>query len=315
MSTLVFGRRARRLAVAISAHLCLVAGCGGSSEEVLRSDMASLEQRVADLERASGRVQMELTSMEEDVLLLEDRVEAHRLSLERRGMVRARSRDELPRYAPPPVETAHTPPSLPVERVYPPTREEPAEILITNETLAAYSEAYGPGGSADWNLAGRSTSAPLPPVVTGDRLPTQTVDEPEVPAETAATEPSTASGVALYQESLRWFNAGNYSRALSGFEAFLEAAPTDDYRDNALYWIGECHYATGRFPEALASFQRVVRECPDGNKVPDSLLKIGLTYERLNNRSEASEVLSALVETYPMTDAARRASERLTELN
>jgi TolA-binding protein len=54
---------------------------------------------------------------------------------------------------------------------------------------------------------------------------------------------------------------------------------------------------------------------PDGNKVPDSLLKIGLSYEQLDNRRRASQVLSDLVESYPTSDAARRAEEHLGELN
>ena len=97
-------------------------------------------------------------------------------------------------------------------------------------------------------------------------------------------------------------------------ERFLASNPEADYMDNALFWIGECHYGLGDYSESIRFFQRVVSEYPDGNKVPDSLLKVALTYERLNDIANAREVLVVLVETYPTTEAARRATERLREL-
>jgi len=342
-------------------------------------DMHRLEQRIADLERGSGRVNGQLSGLEEDVLLLEDRVEAHRLSLERRGMVRARSRDELPRYhAPARVAEAHERPAsiensaydrLPTERVTPrastrteersdPASARPAgvphlpvvtatpesvqtsdedeaveELLITNETLRAFVDEHGgapvasAGGSASSGGSRSANRRPLPPVVVGDRLPSGSASStPAAPATTAsqgATTPATSvaaaspsgAGIPLYQESLRAFNAGDYRGARLGFQRFLDEGAPFDYQDNAMFWIGECHYAEGSFTAALETFEQVVRDYPDGNKIPDSLLKIGLTYERLNNLGSATEVLTMLVETYPTTDAARRASERLAGLN
>jgi tol-pal system protein YbgF len=96
--------------------------------------------------------------------------------------------------------------------------------------------------------------------------------------------------------------------------AFVATAPEADYMDNALFWMGECHYGMGDYPQALSYFQRVVSEYPDGNKVVDSLLKVALSHERLEQPEQAVEVLSVLVETYPSTDAARRATERLRAL-
>ena len=287
-------------------------GCGGS-EETLRDDLVGLEQRIGDLERGAGRTHAQLNSLEQDVLLLEDRVEAQRLSLERRGAVEARRPNQLPRYEPPPVAPAYAAiEELPVQRIMPAaTNQELEELVITNETLNDYVSAYGGVGVSGSVSTG---TRPLPPVVHNDRLPSTARTTPSQVGVEAA-RPAQAAGVDLYQSSLRHFNQGSYDSALTGFERFLSEGPSPDYSDNALYWIGECHYATGEYASALQSFERVVRDHPNGNKVPDSLLKIGLTYERMNNNQEANEVLSVLVETYPLTDAARRASEHLTELN
>jgi tol-pal system protein YbgF len=130
----------------------------------------------------------------------------------------------------------------------------------------------------------------------------------------SAPPASNQSGLAIYRRALDEFNGGEYERSIESLREFIASGPEDDYMDNALFWLGECHYGLGRYQDALASFQQVVSSYPDGNKVPDSLLKVALTYERLSNDSSAREVLSVLVDTYPSTDAARRAEERLRAL-
>jgi tol-pal system protein YbgF len=311
--------KTNRLAVALWMTLFAMGGCG-SGEEALLSDMSRLEQRITDLERSSGRNQVRVSDLDERVLLMEDRVEAQRLALERRGLVRQRGRDELPRYEAPPVEPAYSYlDELPVQVMAPgpviPLRasdgENVEEIIITNESLRAWVDENGgvPEPSSQSATPQRRTTRPpsggrIPPVVIGDRLPVTgdpVITQPMLPSE---------SPLDLYQASLRAFNDGAYDDARGGFEEFLGQEPSDDYVDNALYWIGECYYATGDYSDALRSFQRVVQEFPDGNKVPDSLLKIGLLYELFQNEQQACEIMNALVETYPLTEAARRASGR-----
>lgn len=307
----------------VGLSLVLGTGCASTTDDTVRSDMAGLEQRIADLERGGGRTRAQVDDIEQDILLLEDRVEAQRLSLERRGAVAARTRNELPTYQAPAGERVPARISqLPVERVTPPNPQEiplrtqaefepQTEIVITNQTLNDFTAQNG-------------ASMPLPPaagptprsVPAPAALPVSAVHTPsQIPAPRVAAATSANTGVGVYQEALSQFNEGSYANALRGFEQFLAEGASWDYQDNAHYWIGECHYALGALDTALTHFERVVTDYADGNKVPDSLLKIGLTYQRLNNQREASEVLNVLVQTYPLTDAARRASERLTELN
>lgn len=342
-----FWKQAQGWALAVGC-VTLGSGCAGGDEQ-LRADLVALEQRIADLERSSGRMSGSISSVQEDVLLLEDRVEAQRLSLERRGMVRSRARDELPRYETPSPVALSTPtdrpspapgaPELPVERLAPrgraadvaPPREgipelpvvqaAPAaddgpveELVITNDTIDQFVAQHGgvsPASDGGFRSSA-TTGEPLEPVVRNDRLPVRSESAGNGASRGGAGDDGSIS---LYQESLALFNDGDYRGARTGFQRFLDGDSPEDYRDNALFWIGECHYAEGSYTAALAAFERVVREFPDGNKVPDSLLKIGLTHERLNDQRSASEVLRMLVETYPTTEAARRASERLLALN
>lgn len=346
-----------------------VSACGAANVATV-DDLQALQGRVDELERANGRARMQIGQMEDQIFLLQDRVEAYRLAMQRtRDPAQIRDvvtigvgpQAQPQRSAPPqttapyqsmPTASAPVPypdidplAGLPVQRLAPveaeaearatalggappaPVADEP-EIVITMETFAA---RYGDEGTASAGTsasAGRAPAAPRaaqPPVDVGNhRLPvdpggpTSVRDLPDEPTQVAVAAPAApvpgASPLATYRTALDEFNRGEYARALDSLEAFLASGPAVDYMDNTLFWMGECYYGLGEYDTALGFFQRVVSEYPDGNKVPDSLLKVALTYERLQNPDSAREVLTVLTETYPHTDAAQRATERLRSL-
>ncbi len=114
-----------------------------------------------------------------------------------------------------------------------------------------------------------------------------------------------------YYEALR---AGNHSYALTGFRNFVERFPTHDFADNAQYWIGETFYDQKRFKSALLEFRKVVDNHPDGNKVPDGLLKLGYCYNELGELSKAKQVWQQVVLLYPRSNPASLARTKLSTL-
>ena len=191
------------------------------------------------------------------------------------------------------------------------------EVVIDQ---AAFDARFGQETASAAPPRQRSSSSPTPrtaqpPVDVGShRLPTSSDDNRPVRPTASASSNSGGSPREVYDRAVDQFNQAEYADALSSLNEFVLTGPEPDYMDNALFWMGECLYGLGRYTEALGFFQRVVSEYPDGNKVPDSLLKEALTYERLENDSRAREILATLVETYPTTDAADRARQRLRDL-
>ena len=122
------------------------------------------------------------------------------------------------------------------------------------------------------------------------------------------------SAVKAYQAAYDTMKGGDLERALKGFRAFGAQYPRHDLADNAQYWVGECLYADKNFKQALGEFRRVIDDYPDGNKVPDSLLKIALSYQSLGDGPTARYVLAQVVEIFPDSSAARVARERLERL-
>jgi TolA-binding protein len=56
----------------------------------------------------------------------------------------------------------------------------------------------------------------------------------------------------------------------------------------------------------------VAEKYPTGKKVPDSMLKTGYTLFAMKEPEKARAVLESLIEKYPDSTAAAKASERLT---
>src|ERR1019366_453052 len=80
---------------------------------------------------------------------------------------------------------------------------------------------------------------------------------------------STADGgdKGTYQAAFDLLKNGQYDRAITAFQGFLNAYPNSQLADNAQYWLGEAYYVNRSFPEALAAFQRVVENFPGSRKL------------------------------------------------
>ncbi|MGM0557353.1 MAG: tol-pal system protein YbgF [Myxococcota bacterium] len=185
-----------------------------------------------------------------------------------------------------------------------------AEIVITEDDFRRFagnppsSSSESSSSSSSSKSSGKKAQAP----VTDEKLgakgeDSESVDKPKVGANPLDT----------YRTSLAQYRSGNYSEALAGFQAFLEAGPKADYVDNALYWIGECHYGLGQYAQAVKFFQRVLRETPDGNKVPDAMLKMSLAFEKLGRQDDSQALLQKLTDRYPTTNAGRLGAQKLSE--
>jgi tol-pal system protein YbgF len=130
----------------------------------------------------------------------------------------------------------------------------------------------------------------------------------------SSADSAALTGEELYRNAYMDVTRGNYELAAQSLQDYLNQFPTGPRAVEAHYYLGECHYATERYLEATAEFQRVVTDYPSARLVPAAYLKMGRAYQQLEERGLAEKAYRALVEKHPTTEEARQARSALTEL-
>ncbi len=118
----------------------------------------------------------------------------------------------------------------------------------------------------------------------------------------------------LYAAAKQAFDQGDLAKAREGFMELLKQYPNSANADNALFWIGETHYREKWFEKAILEYQKVIERYPKGNKVQAAMLKQGLAFFNLGDKTNARLVLRRLVDTWPDASETRIARQKLQEL-
>ena len=118
-----------------------------------------------------------------------------------------------------------------------------------------------------------------------------------------------------YQAAFELLKEQRYEQAAMAFQQFLISFPDSQLADNAMYWLAESYYVTGKFENALKQFQVVISRFPRSRKVPDALLKIGYSNYELQRWDAARGALGRVQDEYKGTTAARLAEQRLNRID
>lgn len=117
----------------------------------------------------------------------------------------------------------------------------------------------------------------------------------------------------LFNSAYRAYNNKGYGPAIAGFSTFLQKESNHKFADNAMFWIAECYLAQGQMLKAVGEFERLLRRYPSSEKAASSLYRIGFVYDRMQDTSKAKEYYFRVVEKHPESEAARKASRRMSE--
>lgn len=129
----------------------------------------------------------------------------------------------------------------------------------------------------------------------------------ESPSPPKPSAPSQGSPTELYLQAFADYAAGRFPQAITGFDAFIDSYPGNEYAGNAQYWLGECYYALEDYQQAVQAFENTASLYPESGKAPDALLKMVPALRRLNQFEQAREALQLLLRRYPDSPAATRA--------
>ena len=118
----------------------------------------------------------------------------------------------------------------------------------------------------------------------------------------------------VYAAAYQTFKNGQYDKSRTEFKNFLATYPDTEYAGNAQFWIGECYFFEKNYEQAILEYEKVSKNYPKGNKVPYALLKQGLSFLKLNDKTSAKLILQQVIKDFPNTNQARIARSKLQEI-
>jgi tol-pal system protein YbgF len=128
------------------------------------------------------------------------------------------------------------------------------------------------------------------------------------------TKPTMSAGD-LYNSALSDMRGGKYDLAVSGFTDYLRWYPTEQFAPNSQYYIGIIHFQAKNYEQAVKDFDMVLEHYVYNPKTEEAMLYKGKALAQLaGHKTEAVNEFRQLIKEYPKSDPARLACEELTGL-
>lgn len=126
---------------------------------------------------------------------------------------------------------------------------------------------------------------------------------------TARPEEKTA-----FEAAMTALRAADFAGAAQQYAQFLTRYPNSGYVPMVLYWHGNAQYALRQYKPAIDSYQRLLSRAPHHPRAPEALLAIANCHLELKDAKAAKATLQEVVKTYPASEAASAAKDRLSRM-
>lgn len=120
----------------------------------------------------------------------------------------------------------------------------------------------------------------------------------------------------LYDSAFSDIRDSKYENAAAKFRQFITQYPENSKAGNAQYWLSETYYVRGDYKQAAKLFAQGYQNYPKNAKAADSLLKLGLSLEKIGKKDDACLSFQQLRKQFPgeSVPANRRAAVEMKQL-
>ena len=149
-----------------------------------------------------------------------------------------------------------------------------------------------------------TTNAPVSSDLSAVQTSPLTVDNTSYQLGTITNNQTATTPASLYDQAFSYLQINDYANAQNTFENFIEKYPDHSLAANSKYWLGETFYARSDYPAASRAFARSFKDHPEGQKAPDTLLKLAMSLKGQNMKDEACLTLGELKSRFPNAPAS-----------
>ena len=118
----------------------------------------------------------------------------------------------------------------------------------------------------------------------------------------------------LYKSAIDDINQGTYVLAESRLLTFLIQFPEHELAGNAQYLLGKISYDQQKYELAINEFDKLIKRYSKSPQIPSALLMKGLAQVEIGNNKSASSSLKTLINSYPKSEEAKEAREKLKSM-
>jgi tol-pal system protein YbgF len=110
------------------------------------------------------------------------------------------------------------------------------------------------------------------------------------------------------------FRKGDFTAASASLGDFIRRYPKSGYANTALFWLGNAQYANREYKEAIRNFSVLLVGSPNHVRAPEAMLSVANCQLELKDIKAARKTFEDVIKTYPQSEAANAARERLSKL-
>ncbi len=114
-----------------------------------------------------------------------------------------------------------------------------------------------------------------------------------------------------HDEAMASMRAADFNKGAVQLAAFLRRYPGSGYAASARFWLGNALYGKKDYKEAINVFRAFATDLPDHPRAPEALLSVANCQFEMKDAKTARRTLDEVQKTYPKSEAAAAAKERL----
>ncbi|WGK94622.1 MULTISPECIES: tetratricopeptide repeat protein [Flavobacterium] len=112
---------------------------------------------------------------------------------------------------------------------------------------------------------------------------------------------------AFYQRAISYGFVGKNEKKIENLVSFLQLYPKSEYRDDALFELGNTYVTENKDEKAIATYDQLIKEFENGSFVSKSILRQGLVYYNADKDTQAIAKFKQVVAAFPKSAEALEA--------